>query len=428
MAGGTSVGGARGRFDAAFEARCRGASCRVSGAKGLEPVLDLGLMPHADGLLAKDQLGKPEARYPLELGFSPTSSLVQITETVPPGVLFGHDYPYYSSFSDALLAHSRENALDLIKTRGLSKSSFVVELASNDGYLLKNFVEAGVPVLGIDPAPGPAAAAQKIGVPTTNAFFTKDLAEQLVAQGRRADVVIGNNVLAHVADTNGFVRGVRMLLKDEGTTSIEVPYVRDMIDKCEFDTIYHEHLCYFSVLSVDYLFRANGLYLNHVKRLPIHGGSLRLYAGRREDVQESVRSMLAEERELGMDKASYYRGFAERVRGIGETMRSILGEARRLGKRVAAYGAAAKGAVMLNYLGADASQIEFVVDRNVHKQGRFMPGVHVPILAPEELLTRKPDYCVLLPWNFKDEILRQQDEYRRAGGRFIIPIPHPVIV
>lgn len=413
---------------ATFESRCKNAACRSCGKKGLEPVVDLGLMPLSDGLLTKDQLAKPEGKYPLDVGFCPSCTLVQILETVPPEVLFGHDYPYFSSFSDHLLKHSRDNALSLIASRKLGPTSLVIELASNDGYLLKNFVEKGIPVQGIDPAPGPAKAAEKVGVPTMNTFFTRDLASQLVKEGKRADVIIGNNVLAHVADTNGFVQGVAMLLKDDGTTSIEVPYLRDLIDHCEFDTIYHEHLCYFSAMAVDALFRRNGLFLNHVERLPIHGGSLRLFAGRRENVQDSVKKLIAEEKALGMDKPAYYRTFGDRVRQIGDTLRTMLEGFRKQGKTIAAYGAAAKGAIMVNYARTGTDLIDFVVDRNVHKQGKFMPGVHIPILPPDEIMKRRPDYVVLLPWNFKDEILKQQDAYRKAGGKFVIPIPSPVVV
>lgn len=412
----------------AFRHRCSRAACRACRTVGLEPVLDLGDMPLADGLVPEDQLDTPDDRYPLEVAFCATCGLVQILETVDPDVLFTDDYPYYSSFSDALLRHSRANALDLIDRQKLSESSLVVELASNDGYLLKNFVERGIPVLGIDPADGPAKAAEQMGVPTLCAFFGRDLAAQLSARGRRADVIIANNVLAHVADTNGFVEGIRTLLADDGIAVIEVPYVRELIRCGEFDTIYHEHLCYFSVTALDKLFRHNGLYLNDIRRLDIHGGSLRLYVGRREDVGDIVKTMLAAEHDEGIDRAAYYRDFARRVNEIRERVQTLLSELKSRGNTLAAYGAAAKGAIMLNFIGADHGLIDFVVDRNVHKQGKYIPGVRVPIVDPGELTRRRPDYVLLLAWNFKDEILAQQDAYRRAGGRFIIPIPDPVVV
>ncbi len=408
--------------------KCAKASCRACGVQGLEPVLDLGAMPLSDGLLTAKQLNEPEGKYPLEVAFCPTCSLVQILETVPPEKLFCEDYPYYSSFSDALLAHSRENVLDLIERRQLTADSFVVELASNDGYLLKNYVEQGIGVLGIDPADGPARAAEKIGVPTLNDFFGKDLARRLADEGRRADVIHANNVLAHVADTNGFVEGIRILLKDTGVAVIEAPYVRDLIDHGEFDTIYHEHLCYFSVTALDRLFRRHDLYLNDIRRLAIHGGSLRLYIEPTEKVGDNVKKLLAEEDELGVDNYPYYEDFRHRVEAIREKMQRILADLKADGKRIAGYGAAAKGAIMLNYLGAGADLVEYVVDRNVHKQGKYMPGTRNPIFGPERLLEDKPDYVVILPWNFKDEILAQQAEFRRQGGRFIVPIPEPEIV
>jgi SAM-dependent methyltransferase len=410
----------------AFEDRATAATCRSCTTTGLRPVLDLGAMPLADGLLADPEAS--ERRHPLEVAWCPSCALLQILETVAPEVLFGEDYPYFSSFSDALLEHSRKNAENLIRTRGLTNDSLVVELASNDGYLLKNFVKAGIPVLGIDPAPGPAAAAEKIGVRTLGRFFTSQLAEELVNHGHRADVVIGNNVLAHVADTNGFVAGIARILKPTGVAVIEVPYVRDLIDHAEFDTIYHEHLCYFSVSSARALFRRHGLHLNHVERLSIHGGSLRLYAEPRENIQTSVRELLTEERRLGVDTASYYESFGERVQSTIRQLRSLLTMLDRSGKSIAAYGAAAKGAILLNAIGEPAQNIGFVVDRNTHKQGKFMPGVRTPIRPVQALLDDQPDYTLLLAWNFRDEILAQQAEYRRRGGRFIVPIPSPRIV
>ena len=411
-----------------FEKRCREGKCRCCRQSGLKPVLDLGLMALSDGLLTESQLREPEGKYPLEVAYCPHCSMVQILETVPPEKLFCEDYPYYSSFSDALLEHSRKNVLSLIEERKLDANSFVVELASNDGYLLKNYVEKGIPCLGIDPAEGPAEAAEKVGVPTLCEFFTKDLARQLAQDGRRADVIHANNVLAHVADTNGFVKGIRILLKDEGVAVIEVPYVRELIERCEFDTIYHEHLCYFSVTSLDNLFRQNDLYLNDIEQLTIHGGSLRLYVGRREDVQESVRTLLKQERQLEVDKYSFYEPFSAKVQNIREKMRDLLWGLKAKGKTIAGYGAAAKGAIMLNYIEAGPDIIDFIVDRNVHKHGKYMPGMHIPIYDPTRLMEVLPDYVVILPWNFKDEIISQQTAYRDKGGKFIVPNPEPVIV
>lgn len=411
-----------------FAEKCQAGACRSCGHQGLLGVLNLGMMPLSDGFLTAQQLAQTERLYPLEVAFCPECSLVQILETVPPETLFGEDYPYYSSFSDDLLTHSRKNALDLIDRRRLNGDSFVVELASNDGYLLRNFVEKGVPVLGIDPARGPAQAAQKIGVPTLCTFFGQELATRLRAEGKAADVIIANNVLAHVADTNGFVQGIRTLLKDTGVAVIEVPYVRDLIDHCEFDTIYHEHLCYFSVTAVDRLFRRHGLFLNEVTHLSIHGGSLRLYIEPVENVGESVREMQRHEHLAAVDRHEYYQQFAQRVKDIRVNLCELLRTLRSQGKRLAAYGAAAKGTIMLNYLGADASTIGYVVDRNVHKQGKYVPGMRILIDDPARLLQEMPDYVLLLPWNFKDEILSQQQPYRARGGRFIIPIPQPAIV
>ena len=402
--------------------------CRSCGNEHLETFLDLGVTPLADRLLTQEQLAQPEPRFPLEVAYCPDCSLVQILETVPPEMLFCDDYPYFSSFSPALLRHSRENALELIASRRLGPASLVVELASNDGYLLKNYVEAGISVLGIDPAEGPAAAAEKIGVPTLNTFFTTQKALELAGQGTLADVIHGNNVLAHVADTNGFVEGIQILLKDAGVVVIEMPYVKDLIDHCEFDTIYHEHLCYFSLTALDALFRRHSLFINEVRHLPIHGGSLRIYAEKRENVGPSVAQMLAAEKAEKVDRAEYYRDFSRRVADVKTSLLRLLSEIKQEGKTIAAYGAAAKGSTLINYIGIGREFVDFVVDRNVHKQGRYMPGQHIPILDPEQLMEKKPDYVLMLPWNFRDEILEQQKHFREQGGRFIIPIPEPQVV
>lgn len=411
-----------------FAQRCEAAACRSCGWRGLRGVLDLGAMPPSDRMVSEAMAAEADPRFPLELAFCPGCSLVQILETVPPEMLFGEHYVYYSSFSEALLEHARRNAEQLMSGVGLDEHSLVVELASNDGYLLRHFVAAGVPTLGIDPAPAQARAAAEAGVPTRCAFFTADLAEQLVAEGRRADVVIANNVLAHVADTNGFVRGIAMILKEEGLAVIEVPYVRELIENCEFDTIYHEHLCYFSMTALDALFRRHGLWIHDVEPLVIHGGSLRLYVRRAEIERPKVEAMLEQERELGMTTTAFYDAFGQRVERLRGQLRHLLDELRQRGRRVAAYGAAAKGTIMLNYLGLDRSWIEFVVDRNIHKHGRYMPGVRIPIHPVSMLDERRPAYTLLLAWNFRDEILAQQEAYRQRGGKFIVPLPKMTIV
>ncbi|HEY0797525.1 MAG TPA: class I SAM-dependent methyltransferase, partial [Candidatus Baltobacteraceae bacterium] len=349
--------------------------CRSCAGDGLEPVVSLGTTPLADGLLHEAQLSEREITAPLDVAFCPSCSLVQITETVSPEILFCRDYPYYSSVSPQLLEHFGSSARNLIATRKLGAQSMVVEAASNDGYMLANFVEAGIRVLGIDPASGPAGAANARGVATLNTFFTKELADELrTAQNIRADVFLANNVLAHVPDLNGFVDGIKAVLAPNGIAVIEVPYLIDLVAHCEFDTIYHQHLCYFSVTALDRLFRRHGLFLNDVERTKIHGGSLRLYVEAHEAVGERVKQLLADEASAGVGELAYYRPFAQRIVEIKDNLRTLLLELRRDGKRVAAYGAAAKATTLMSYVGIDSSLVSYVVDKNPHKEGRYMAG------------------------------------------------------
>ena len=403
-------------------------ACRSCGNAALEVILRLGSMPLANALLTKDQLSEPEARYPLDLAFCSVCTLVQITEVVPPEQLFG-DYPYFSSYSATMVSHAEGLVRSLIEQRGLGPRSLAMEMASNDGYLLQHYLGAGVPVLGIEPASNVAAVAAERGIRTRCAFFGTDVAAELVDQKERADIFHAHNVLAHVPDINGVLQGIAMVLKADGVAVIETPYIRDLVDHLEFDTIYHEHLYYYSLTSLQRVLVRNGLEAVAVDRIPLHGGSLRVVAGHAgATAHPGVARLLAEEEALGLGSLDYFRGFADRVGVTRGAVSHVLRKLKAQGRRIAAYGAAAKGTVLLNACGIGTETIDFVVDRNVHKQGRYMPGVHLPILDPENLLRSMPDDVILLTWNFAGEILEQQSVYRARGGRFLIPIPSPRFV
>jgi SAM-dependent methyltransferase len=401
-------------------------ACRSCGGRDLREVLSLGSTPIANALV--DPLDAPasDPAFPLEIVFCTACALVQLGHALPASRIFDADYPYYSSFSDALCAHAAAHVDRLIAERRLDSKSLVVEVASNDGYLLRNVVAAGVQALGIDAAPGPAAAAEAMGVPTIVDFFGVERAHAMREAKGAADVIIANNVMAHVPDLNDFVGGFAALLAEDGLLTVENPYVRDLVEHVEFDTIYHEHYCYFSCSSVDALMARHGLHLNDVEYFPdLHGGSLRWHIGRHRDRSVRCQRRLDSERRAGMTAIEYYADFAEQVKTCQQELRDLLDEMHSGGLRVAAYGAAAKGATLLNSCGIGRDRVSYVVDRNVHKQGKLMPGCRLPIRPAEVLTEDQPDCVVLLAWNFADEIVAQQAAYVAAGGSFYVPVPHP---
>ena len=403
--------------------------CRSCCSRGLEPILSLGDLPLANSLRSSTQLDLPEPHYPLEVLFCPGCSLIQISEAISPETLY-REYAYFSSFSETLLKHAEEVCQSLIQQRLLTENSRILEIASNDGYLLQHYQRAGIPVLGIEPATNIATRAEECGIPTVNEFFGPQFAEQLLREHGRFDVIHANNVLAHVPDLNGFVRGVKTLLHPNGITVIEVPYVLDLIEHNEFDTIYHEHLCYFSLTALIPLFERHGLQVTDVQQLEIHGGSLRLSVAHTTAETRSsteVDRVLEKEQRWGVQRVTTYRKFGKAVERVKQDLLALLDSLKSKGSRIAVYGASAKGSTLLNYCQIGRERLDYVVDRSTAKQGRFTPGNHLEIFAPERLQQDQPDYVLLLTWNFADEILAQQQKFRQQGGQFIIPIPQVTI-
>jgi len=393
--------------------------------------LDLGMSPLCESYVSRAQLNQMEAFYPLHVRVCGQCFLVQLEEYVSPEHIFT-EYAYFSSFSDSWVQHAKDYT-DMIAARlRLDKQHFVVELASNDGYLLQHFVRKGIPCLGIEPAANVAKVAVEKGVPTQVSFFGRGTAQKMVADGKQADLVIGNNVLAQVPDLNDFVAGIQIVLKAQGVATLEFPHLVRLMEQNQFDTIYHEHFSYFSLISVEKIFAAHGLTLFDVEEIPTHGGSIRIYARKAGDDSKPVTARLTDLREremaLGLNRMSAYSSFEEQVKATKRNLLDFLIQARRAGKKIAGYGAPGKGNTLLNYCGIRTDFLDFTVDRNPYKQGKFLPGTHIPIFPVEKIDEAKPDYVLILPWNFKDEIIRQMARIRDWGGKFVVPIPNVHVV
>lgn len=400
---------------------CR--SCR----SGLERTfVDLGLSPVANDYLAPSDLRRPETFYPLHVHICEACLLVQLEQVKSPEALFS-DYLYFSSYSDTLLEHTRTYVERMTSRLDLGPGSLVLELASNDGYLLQYFVERGIPVLGVEPALNVAEAATKKGIPTLVRFFDATLARELATNGRKADLIVANNVLAHVPALNDFVQGMKIALRPRGVVTVEFPHISRLIEEAQFDTIYHEHLSYFSFLTVERIFAEQGLTLFDVDEIPTHGGSLRIYGRHEEDrsrpIAERVEALRAKERDSGLDQVEGYLDFEKKVRRIKRELLTFLIQARDQGKSVVGYGAPAKGTTLLNYCGIRTDLLDYTVDRSPHKQGRFVPGTRVPIHAPERIRETRPDYVLILAWNLESEIMTRMEHVREWGGKFVVPLP-----
>lgn len=389
-------------------------------------VIPLGELPLANALLSSYS-SQEEPKYNLEVMLCKSCGLAQLKDLVSPKELFAH-YVYFSSNSEAMLSSVKELTQRIIPT--LPSDAFVIEIASNDGYLLKNYVSENVSVMGIDPAANIAKVANEKGIPTLCDFFSAELAKQLSVEGKTADIIHANNVMAHVPDVNGFVEGLKILLKKEGTAIIEVPYFLELLKKLEFDTIYHEHVYYFSAYALKPLFLRHGLEIYDIHLIPIHGGSLRLFVGHsgQKTVLPVVDRMIADELQFGVQNLSTYEHFMERLLGLKKDLKAKISELKTVGAVIAAYGASAKGTTLLNYFDIGKKELQFVVDRSTVKQGLFTPGKHLEILSPSNLNDKKITHALLLSWNFSEEILKQQKDFIAGGGKFILPLPEVQIL
>lgn len=402
-------------------------NCRFCGEKLSHEFIDLCNAPPSNALLTQDQLNDPEIFYPLKLFLCDSCFLVQIDEHKKSSEIFNSEYIYFSSFSKTWLAHAKQYTDMMIDRFGYDKNSFVIEIASNDGYLLQYFIEKGIPSLGIEPAEGTAVVARKKGIETIVEFFSKNFAKKLSDQDIKADLLIGKNVLAHVPDLNDFVAGLKIALKPSGIITMEFPHLMQLVDNYQFDTIYHEHFSYFSFMTVQSIFKNHGLVVFDVEELQTHGGSLRIFAGHSEDntrsICENVDILLEKEISKGLNSLEYFRDFQEKADKIKYDLMQFLFENKKRGRKIAAYGAAAKGNTLLNYCGLRNDLINFVVDASPYKQGKFLPGSHIPVVSEEMIIKHKPDYILILPWNIKKEIVAQLDYIRAWEGKFVIPIP-----
>lgn len=408
----------------------RRTACRACGSDQLRPIIDLGPTPLANSFLRSQADRAAEESYPLGVYFCDGCALVQLLDVVDPEVLF-RDYIYVTGTADSIIAHNTNYAATVVELLGLRPSDLVVEVASNNGQLLKCFQRHGVKVLGVEPATNIATMANDDGIETVNEFFNSRTASKIAGEYQPAKAVIGNNVLAHVDDTRDFLSGCKMLLAEDGMVITEVPYLKEFVERTEFDTVYHEHLCYFSVTSLIRLCDSVGLSIRRIDEVDVHGGSIRMYAEQSERGNGHAAEVLAiAAREAGSGLTSYqaFERFADRVRKIRSNLVSLLSRLKYEGFTIAAYGAPAKGNTLLNYCGIDTRLLDFTVDKNPLKVGMFTPGAHLPVLPVSALLERRPDYVLVLAWNFADEIIKQQQVYRDNGGHFIIPIPEPRII